>query len=196
MSLKNKILSESKVISFEKPKGNLIILIGGSGSGKSYVRSNLININAKVLDSDKYLTQIANQKNVDLKNPKAVSDLYAETKPRFQKYINNFAKYASTKDNIIIDSTGKDYEKNKKLILLFKEKGYDITIIYVDVDLKTALERNRNRERVIPDEIVKAIHFNIRANIKMFLNICDHMWIVKNETGVNFREGNNVLKLK
>lgn len=196
MSLKEKILKESKIISFEKQSGNLILLIGGSGSGKSYVRSNLININAKVLDSDKYLENLAKEKGVDLKNPELVAQLYNHSKPLFKKYIGNFIKNVSNKENIILDSTGKDYEKNKNIINLFKQKGYAITVVYVDIDLETALERNRNRERVVPDETVKKIHYNIRSNIKKFLLITDHMWIVKNETGVDFRKGNNVLKLK
>ena len=79
---------------------------------------------------------------------------------------------------------------------MFKAKGYIITVIYVDIDIKTALERNRNRERVVPDEIVKSIHYNIRENIKKFIPISDHMWVVRNESGVDFRDGNYVLKLK
>lgn len=196
MGLKEKILLESKVISFEKPIGNLVILIGGSGSGKSHVRKSIININAKVIDADKYLVQMAKIKNVNLRDSKAVAELYKETKPLYQKYINNFIKNVSNKENVIIDSTGKDYNKNKNLIDLFKAKGYIITVIYVDIDIKTALERNRNRERVVPDEIVKSIHYNIRENIKKFIPISDHMWVVRNESGVDFRDGNYVLKLK
>jgi len=35
-----------------------------------------------------------------------------------------------------------------------QDLGYTVTIVYVDVPLNVALERNANRERVVPEYII------------------------------------------
>ena len=34
-------------------------------------------------------------------------------------------------------------------------EGYDCFMVFVNTDLKVALERNKKRERVVPEDIVK-----------------------------------------
>ena len=56
---------------------------------------------------------------------------------------------------IVIDGTGKDYEKLTTKSNKLRGLGYETTMIFVDTSLNVALERNQNRGRVLDLAIVK-----------------------------------------
>ena len=55
---------------------------------------------------------------------------------------------------LLIDGTGHNYRMIKKQRQDLIELGYDVYMIFVKTTLDVALERNRNRPRVLPDELV------------------------------------------
>ena len=55
---------------------------------------------------------------------------------------------------LIIDSTARDVEKIQQQAQNLRSIGYDIHMVFVNTTLEVALERNRNRPRVLPDAIV------------------------------------------
>ena len=61
----------------------------------------------------------------------------------------------------------------------FKDKGYDVSMLFVETSLETALERNRNRkERSLLDIIVRKNHeavMGIKKDIKNYLEI--RLWM-------------------
>ena len=57
---------------------------------------------------------------------------------------------------IIIDGTGGSYNPIAKKKKLLEDLGYDCYMIFVDTTMKTAMERNQNRDtRRLLDKVVK-----------------------------------------
>ena len=57
---------------------------------------------------------------------------------------NNEIRALEGRNGIVVDGTGKDYAKIKKQVDMLREMGYAVHMIFVNTDLETALERNRN----------------------------------------------------
>ena len=80
---------------------------------------------------------------------------------------------------MVIDGTGRDYDKiakNQKAIL--QQLGYDCYMIFVNTSLEVALERNKKRERSVPEYITKKITWAIvqaviLVNFKILL-----VWVI------------------
>ena len=66
---------------------------------------------------------------------------------------------------LLIDGTGKDYAKIKKLSDALRKIGYDTYMMFVNTSLDTAQERNMMRDRKLdPDEVAemwKAVQSNM-----------------------------------
>ena len=105
---------------------------------------------------------------------------------------------------MVIDGTGRDYDKiaNQKAIL--QQLGYDCYMIFVNTSLEVALERNKRRERSVPEYITKKSWEGVQANIGRFQNLfgMGNMVIVDNSkddreltTIVMNKVGKNVRRL-
>ena len=68
----------------------------------------------------------------------------------------------------------------KELLNLAKTKGYTTTIIYVKCDLETALQRNRQRERTLGDDVVKDYHNRVAKTFDVLFPLYDDAWVVDN----------------
>ena len=64
--------------------------------------------------------------------------------------------YIKGRLGLVIDGTGKDFAKLQKQARALEAIGYDTSMIFVNTDLDTALERNRQRARSLPDKEVEA----------------------------------------
>lgn len=135
------------------PTDNVLILAGGAGSGKGFIRNNVLFFNGKVLDVDdikplvlKYgelkpndpmPVDFQNQygyslANVDLKNPKQATDVHEFIKgkkfadKRAKTFFDNAAlAEPGTKPNVIFDDAMKNMSKFKKCCRLALDAGYD-----------------------------------------------------------------------
>jgi len=58
-------------------------------------------------------------------------------------------------DVIMLDNTALIPKGRKMYIKEAIEHGYQVTLVYFSVPLKTALERNRMRPRQVPEEVIK-----------------------------------------
>ena len=58
---------------------------------------------------------------------------------------------------MIIDGTGDDFNKISREKKQLEEIGYETYMIFVNTSLEVALERNENRDRVLPRSIVEEI---------------------------------------
>ena len=66
---------------------------------------------------------------------------------------------------LVIDSTARDVKNILKQKVLLEEIGYETAMVFVNTSLETALDRNRQRERSIPDNIVQSNHATVRKNM-------------------------------
>ena len=76
--------------------------------------------------------------------------------------------YLEGRIGLIIDGTGKDYEKIAKQATQLKQLGYDVHMIFVNTSLDTALKRNAKRERTVPTDVATRSWNAVQRNIGKF----------------------------
>ena len=72
------------------------------------------------------------------------------------------------RNGIVVDGTGKDYDKIKKQVNLVRDLGYSVHMIFVNTDLETALRRNAERPRSLPEAEVEKMWKSVQNNIGKF----------------------------
>ena len=76
--------------------------------------------------------------------------------------------YLEGRIGLILDGTGKDYDKIAKQSTELKQLGYDTHMIFVNTSLDTALQRNAKRSRSVPEPIVVKSWKDVQSNIGKF----------------------------
>ena len=154
-----------------KPGRKVIFLAGGAGSGKSNVvkQLGLEDQGFKVVNQDISLEWL--KKNSGL--PADMRDLTKEQKSTLGKLQAEARKIAKRKmmkfkgegNGVVVDGTGGSIKAMEKLVNEFKDKGYDVSMLFVDTSLEVALERNKARkERSLLDKIVERNHAAVQDN--------------------------------
>ena len=145
-------------------------LAGGPGSGKSYVvKKSTGGTGLKIINSDDVFEKYLKQARLDFKMQAA------QGKERDIVRSKAKAVTAKRKDNylegrlgLIIDGTGKDYGKISTQAAGLKQLGYDVHMIFVNTSLEVALQRNQERPRSVPEDIVKKSWNQVQSNIGKF----------------------------
>ena len=145
-------------------------LAGGPGSGKSYVvRRTTGGLGLKVVNSDPTFTKMLKDANLSLKMPaseKEPRDIQRQrAKELTKKQQQNFIM---GRLGLIIDGTGKDYEKITYQARELEQLGYDTYMIFVNTSLDVALERNAKRDRSVPESMVIKLWNQVQSNIGKF----------------------------
>ena len=117
----------------------------------------------KVVSSDRMFEKMLKDNGI---NPKDLARIEKEEPELWDKIKNSIrpeAKrltaaqerfFAKGRLGLMIDGTAKDPTKIKDQKRRAHLLGYDTYMVFINTDLKTALENNRNRPRVLPDDIV------------------------------------------
>jgi tRNA uridine 5-carbamoylmethylation protein Kti12 len=79
--------------------------------------------------------------------------------------------YLDGRLGLVIDGTGRDYDKVSKEKKDLENLGYDCYMIFVNTSLDVALERNIDRERSVPEDIVIKSWKDVQSNIGKFNNL-------------------------
>ena len=154
-------------------------MAGGPGSGKSFaVQKGIgqaqkgVKVTAqglKVVNSDdvfeKYLRDAQLNFKMDANQGKQRDALRTRAKVVTKKRQDN---YIEGRLGMVIDGTGKDYGKITTDASGLKQLGYDVHMIFVNTSLDVALERNRQRPRSVPEDIVKKAWNQVQTNIGSF----------------------------
>ena len=69
---------------------------------------------------------------------------------------------------LIIVGTGAEYSKIERQKRLLQQLGYDTYMVFVNTSLDVAIERNNERRRKLPLDIVKTYWNNVQSNIGKF----------------------------
>ena len=145
-------------------------MAGGPGSGKSYVvKKSTGGTGLKIVNSDEAFERLLKQAGLSLKMPD--NELIARDKIRDKaKALTDKRKgnYIEGRLGLIIDGTGKDYNKITKQASDLKNIGYDVHMIFVNTSLDVALENNRRRARTLKDSIVKDSWNQVQKNMGKF----------------------------
>ena len=72
---------------------------------------------------------------------------------------------------MIIDGTGHRYNKIAKLKKHAESLGYDCYMVFVNTSLKVAQERNKQRDRVLPDDLLAQSWQDVQDNLGKFQNL-------------------------
>ncbi len=145
-----------------------VFMAGGPGSGKSFVSSKLglKALGLRPVNSDDFFETGLKKAGLSLKMPED------EEESREAVRIHAKALTAKRQDlyvkgrlGLIIDSTARDVKKIMTQNKLLKQLGYETSMVFVNTTLETALERNANRTRSIPEKIVKSNHAEVRKNL-------------------------------
>lgn len=167
-----------------------VFLAGGPGSGKSFMvgKTALTAFGLKILNSDD-LFEAGLRKAMLEPTPEAIfsktgQSIRDRAKALTGKRMN---LYLSGRLGLVIDGTGKDVAKITRQSEQLKKLGYDVSMIFVNTDLDTALERNRKRPRKLPDNVVKQMWNSVQNNIGHFQRMFRNNFIV-----VDNSEGSDV----
>ena len=76
--------------------------------------------------------------------------------------------YVEGRIGLIIDGTGRDYDKIASQSKDLRQLGYDTHMIFVNTSLDTALQRNAERARSVPESIVVKSWNDVQSNIGKF----------------------------
>ena len=154
-------------------------MAGGPGSGKSFAvqkgigqAQSKVRVTAqglKVVNSDdifeKYLKDAHLNFKMDANQGKQRDALRTRAKVVTKKRQDN---YIEGRLGMVIDGTGKDYNKITTDASTLRQIGYDVHMIFVNTSLEVALERNTQRPRQVPEKIVIDSWNQVQQNIGKF----------------------------
>jgi hypothetical protein len=179
--------------------GNIVIMAGGAGSGKGFIKDKLVGIEGRVFDVDELKTLASKtpiiQKRVkaefgveldklaaNLKDPENVAKLHeiigdALDLPdrRMQSFYKSILVGSDErKPNIIFDVTLKDLRKLQNITRQVGSIGYkkeNIHIVWVVNDIEVAKAQNLKRARTVPTEILVNTHRGASNTMQDILNL-------------------------
>lgn len=156
---------------FKMENKRLVIMAGLPGSGKSYVREKRFK-NLKTIDCDILKKKIAGY---DPKNPGAV---HAQSKVLETQEIH---KALGAGESFVYDTTATNWAKVVKLIQDAKAVGFTVELCYVKVSLRTAIKRNANRERVVPEALIKEKYSLLPIALEVLSGYVDSYIVISND---------------
>jgi len=209
--IKKLMLVESKMVGFDNPTGNFVIIAGGPGAGKSYVTQNFIDLpDYKQFNVDNYRVSLAKnlwgdqwKENISTEEgyAKILDMSHTTSDPRNLtiKFLKNFIGVErGHMPNIVYDAGGGQRGVMNDVINLAKENGYNVTIVHVVTELDKALNRNQERDRSLPRDMVIDYHDKVRRVVKDLIPMVDNYWIVDNthDLGVGERASGSINRIK
>ena len=159
-------------------------LAGGPGSGKTFVTASAFaGTGLKVINSDAAFENALKKNNLSLKMPDSETEARDMLRARAKATTDKMLDLAIMgRLGMVIDGTGRDFDKIKYQVGLLQQLGYDCYMVFVNSTLDVALARNAMRERTIPEYITKKSWETVQANIGKFQNLfgLSNMIIVDN----------------
>ena len=167
-----------------------VFLAGGPGSGKSFIvgKTALTTFGLKLINSDDAFETQLKKIGLDTTPEDIFSPAGQAVRGKAKALTKLKQKLAlNGRLGIIVDGTGKDFDKIKKQSDELKRIGYETGMIFVNTDLETALQRNRDRKRTLPDADVEKMWKAVQNNIGKFQAYYGEKFIVvDNSTGADY----------
>lgn len=168
-----------------------IFMAGGPGGGKSYVAKEIFGVGKghftsftssglKMVNSDIAFEKGLKDNGI---NPKDLGRIEKEDPELWDAItykpdsIRDKAKrltqkqqsfYEASRLGMIIDGTGGVAEEIQTKKDRAESLGYDCYMVYINTSLEVALERNRQRNRTLPDDLVTSIWKSVQENLGKF----------------------------
>lgn len=123
-------------------KVTIWFVLGPIGAGKSSYINKVLQTNDLVFLSPDLIKK---EKNTS----------YLETRELMENLIK---QHIENKISFIIEGTGQHDDVYDLFTSYKNDPTVNLKVTYIDIDLETALERNKSRERVLPDNIVRDVY--------------------------------------
>lgn len=166
-----------------------VFLAGGPGSGKSFVvgRTALQAQGLKLINSDDHFERLLSREAMKT-DPSSIYSPRGQEIRLQAKYLTNLQMRMAINGRLglVIDGTGKDIGKIRNQKTMLETMGYETALVFVNTDLETAMSRNNNRPRQLPDDQVKKMWNEVQNNLGGFQRMFgQNMIIVDNSDGIN-----------
>jgi len=209
--LSEELLKEEKVVNFNSPTNNFVVIAGGPGAGKSFITRNLINLdNVKEFNVDQVRVMTAKklwgddwEENISTADgyQKILNMTYTTSDPRnlTVKFLKQFLEQERDQPvNVVYDAGGGQEQVMKDVHKLAKNNGFNTTLVYVRTPLELAQIRNQERPRSLPPEMVAQYHQKVKDNMRNMIPVFDNVWTVDNKELIDLsdRPSENIEKLK
>ena len=165
-------------------------LAGGPGSGKSYVvqRTGAM-FGMRIVNSDDAFETLIKKAgmNMDMRNysdkdlvkrDKVRAIAKRVTKTRLGDIKTGKGGYIEGRLGMIIDGTGKNYDRIQGQMRDLQKLGYENHMIFVNTSIDVALQRNEERPRKLPEAIVISSWKDVQKNIGKFQNLFRQNFII------------------
>ncbi|MBS1989222.1 MAG: AAA family ATPase [Cyanobacteria bacterium SZAS LIN-3] len=134
--------------------GKLIMMVGVPGAGKTTVAQKVVAKGFHYLNADKIRAELYGSEAEQGDKEQVFKIFFERLEAAMQENLS-----------IIIDNTNLNPRQREPILAMAKKHGYvDIQLWYLDVPLDLCLSRNKNRERVVPDEIVTNMYHELNKN--------------------------------
>ena len=145
-------------------------LAGGPGSGKSYVQRRLFaGTGMKVVNSDNFLTNSLKKAGQSLDLRSIEGGILDAMRGRAKRQTGNqMDLHIQNRLGIVVDGTGRDYDRLADDFRHSYRVGYDNFMIFVNTSLDVALIRNEKRARKVAEPVVIKNWKGVQANIGKF----------------------------
>lgn len=161
-----------------------IFILGIPYAGKSYISKEISGkITLKVVNTDKSYEFLMKKYGFDLgttdketKRP-IVDKAKIITKEMLTNYVNGMLP-------LIIDGTSLDIDNVLQRMGTLKALGYDVSAVFINVELDTALKRIEKRDRFVDPEIVKKVHEKNEDNKNYLMGEIQTSFEVDNNEGM------------
>ena len=185
-----------------------IFIAGGPGSGKSFVSQRLFGVpenigqsfgyGMKVVNSDAELERMLTKYGFGHDLDDMPDELFKQlTDPDYEDYsglrgrareltADRLELYKKGRLGLILDTTGAKLGKAKRQKKELEELGYDCYMIFVETDLEIAQQRNMQRKRKLPPDLLEKSWKAVMNNKNTF----------KSMFGKNFQSIQNNVKLE
>ena len=165
-----------------------VFLAGGPGSGKTFVANKMLaGTGLRPINSDEVYEYLMSKQGLEMDPETIGSDQGQEIRNRAKEISRNRERnYLDGRIGLIIDGTGKDVQKYSTMVHKLKAIGYDTAMLYVNTSLEVAQERNTQRKRSIPAEMVSKMWHNVQDNMMKFQQLfgTSNFFIVDNSGGL------------
>jgi cytidylate kinase len=148
-------------------------LAGGPGSGKSYVvRYTTGGTGLRVVNSDDVFEKYLKDAGLSQKMPPEEWEDNQRERKRAKKVTSaRRDNYVEGRIGMVIDGTGKEYDKIRQQKADLEALGYDCHMIFVNTSIEVALERNADRERTVPEDVAINSWKAVQGNIGKFSSL-------------------------
>ena len=160
-----------------------IFFAGSPGAGKTYVARKLAGAfqGLKQVNMDIWFKRLMTKKNLSWKMPPEEEPEREIQRQRSKELVAKQQQtYADSGLGLLIDSTGRILGTIRRIKDELEDKGYETTMIFVNTDLETALRRNKERERTLPDKLIHKNFEIIEQRLGEFQRMFNDVHIINN----------------